>query len=141
MVLTDINAYIKTVTAVAPIVASEGTINGSSIDRINYDSCVLLTNTGVSTGSPSSFTVDVKIQHSDTGSGSWTDYTNPNTESAAAVTQITAVSTAGSVGVNLVAAKRYIRVVHVLDFTGGSSPTLAVSAHVILGGAHTLPAA
>ena len=140
MVVTDINAYVKIATAIAPVVASEGTINSSSLDRINYDSCVLVTNTGVATGSPSSFTVDVKIQHSDTGSGSWTDYTNPNTEATAAVTQITAVSTAGTVGVNLIGAKRYIRVVHILDFTGGSSPTLAVSAHVILGGAHTLPA-
>lgn len=140
MVLTDINAYIKPLVAVVPTAASEGTVNGAAIDRQNYESCVLLTNTGVTTGTPTSFTVNAKVQHSADGSNNWADYTDPTTVAVAAVTQITEASTQGKIGVNLLNAKRYIRVVHVLDFTGGSSPTLAISAHVILGGATKLPA-
>lgn len=140
MVLTDINAYIKPVVGVVPTASAAATINGASIDRINYQSAVLVANTGAETGSPSARSLNAKIQHSTDGSTGWNDYTDPTTGAVAAITAITAASTQAKVAVNLSAAKRYIRVVETVAFTGGTSPTLAVSGHVILGGALVTPA-
>lgn len=130
----NIGALIKAVFGVAPAAQSAGAVNGAAIDRQGYGSCVLIAQTGAETGSPSARSSTCKLQDSADGSTAWADITG-------ASVAVAAVNTAGEVDVNLAGAKRYIRVVNTTAFTGGTTPTLASSATVVLGGADKLPAA
>jgi hypothetical protein len=122
---TDLGSHVVASIGGAPHTAA-ATVNGSAIDRMGKDSCVLVGVTGAATGGPASKTFDSKLQQSDDGSTGWTDI------SGAAITQITADSTLKSVSVNLRGCKRYIRAVDV---------TVPAASVVILGGAESLPAA
>lgn len=133
--LTDIGGIVKAATGIDPK-SEDGTgQNGSSIDRSGFASCVLVGQNGAATGSPTSYTVDFKLQESADGSTGWSDI------SGAAVTQITADDQLEYVDVDLSGVKQYIRVVEATSFTGGSSPTVPASATVVLGGAQDMPAA
>lgn len=141
MVLTDINAYIKPVVANVPVAsAASATRNSAAIDRQNYLSAVLVATTGAATGSPTGIAVDAKVQDSADGSTGWADYVDPTTEATAAIAPVTAVNTLGKTNVNLSGAKRYIRVVETVALTAGTSPTIGIASHVILGGATVTPA-
>lgn len=133
MIQTDIGAYIKPVVGFFPQASGAATINGASIDRNGFYSAVLHGATGAVTGTPTGQTFDLKLQDSADGSTGWADI------SGAAITQITAVSTAGEINVNLTGAKRYIRAVGTVALTGGTTPTLQVAATVVLGGAVVKP--
>jgi len=117
--------------------ASAATENGSAIEirpaggAQRYDSCVLYLQCGAATGAPSAQTVDLKVQDSPDGSTGWADYTDPDGNGA--VTQLTADDTQSSESVNLEGAKRYVRLVRVVGFTGGTSPTIPVGAAVVFG--------
>lgn len=130
---TDIGAEIKVVAGFAPRAASAGTITGSAIDRDGFLSCVLHARAGDVSGGPSAQTYDVKLQDSADGSTGWADITG------AAITQITAANGEKHVNVNLSGAKRYIRAVGTVGFTGGTTPTMDVAATVALGGAVITP--
>lgn len=130
----DIGAGIKVVRGIAPADASAGTINGAAIDREGYLSAVLHHTCGAASGSPSAQTVDSKIQDSADGSTGWADYTG------GAAAQLTADDAEAEVDIDLSGAKRYIRVVNVVGFTGGTSPAVEVAATVVLGGADVTPA-
>jgi hypothetical protein len=133
---TDIGAYIKRVVGTVPT-NDDGSaaVEGAAVDRTGYNSCVLEGSTGVATGSPTTQTFDLKLQESSTGTSAWTDITS------AAITQVAADNGYGSVHVSLETVKQYIRAVHTVAFTGGSSPAWPVQSGVILGGADKLPAA
>ena len=133
---TDIGAYIKRVVGTVPT-NDDGSaaVEGSAIDRMGYLSCVLEGSTGAATGSPTAQTFDAKLQDSADGSTGWADITS------AAITQVTADNGYGSVNVNLHTCERYIRSVHTVALTGGSTPAWPVQSGVILGGADKLPAA
>ncbi len=133
----------KPVVATPPALSAAGTRNGSTIDRavpggVLYRSATLHTTTGAIAGSPTAQTVDAKVQHSADGS-TWADYTQPGAGSAAAITQITAANQSGELDINLEGARRYIRVVETVAFTGGTSPTIGVCSSFILAGADRLP--
>lgn len=127
-------AEIKCATGTVPAASAAGTVNGSAIDRQGFDWAVVEVATGAVTGSPTTQTLDVKLQHSDSDSSGFADLTG------AAVTQLTAASSRKRKTISLKGAKRYIRAVAVTAFSGGSTPTLASSSAVILGGAAMLPA-
>jgi len=131
----DIGSWVKPVVGVVPAAYGASTTNGSTIDRDGYLSAVLFVKTGAVTGGPSTIGVDVKLQESETGTSNWADITG------AAITQIGAANSNARVDVSLGGARRYLRVVSVVDFGGtGTSPTIGVDATVILGGAVKLPA-
>lgn len=137
-----LGALFKPVIGLAPLANSAGTRNGSAIDRspaggVNYAGCTLAVQVGTPTGSPTSFTVDVKLQDSADGSTGWADY-KPDGSTTAAITQATAAGLA-EIDVDLSGAKRYIRVVEVVAFVGGSSPAVPVADAVILVGADRTP--
>lgn len=136
----DVGAQLTTKIGNVPVAASAGTRNGAAIDRQGFLSAVISATCGAATGTPTSFTYDAKVQDSADGSTGWADY-KPDGATVAAITQITAVNTNGRRNVNLVNAKRYIRVVETVAFVGGTSPTLAVAEDVILGGASEEPPA
>jgi hypothetical protein len=130
---SQVGAYISPKVGNVPLANSAGTRNGTAVDRDGFDSCVLHGQTGASTGTPTSFTYALKLQESDDGSTGWADITG------AAITTVTAASTAAKVNVNLSGSKRYIRAVETIAFVGGTSPTLAASSVIVLGGPDSLP--
>ncbi|HEY4112868.1 MAG TPA: hypothetical protein VGM17_02300 [Rhizomicrobium sp.] len=131
----NIGAFIKGKPGVAPQASSAGTVNGGWTDRLGYQSCLLFAQTGAASGSPSTQTLDCKLQSADDNSG-----TNAADIDGAAISQITAVNSNASASVDLLGAKRWIRAVSTVAFTGGTSPTLLHSAAIVLGGAQELPA-
>lgn len=138
--VTDIGSQITAKAGLAPISLSAGTSNGDAIDRSGMLSCKLICSVGAATGGPDPQSVDCKLQDSADGSTGWADYTNPTTETTAAVTQITADDTLEELNVNLSSAKKFIRTVTVVAFTGGSTPAIIVAPSVVLGGASVEPA-
>ena len=138
----DIGSQIRMLGSVAPGDRAAGAVNGTGIDRMvaesgkGYLSCVLFVQTGAASGSPTAQTVDAKIQDSADNS-TFADYTDPTTAAAAAITQITADSTNREKDVNLSNAKRYVRVVLTVAFTGGTSPLWECNACLALGGSAT----
>lgn len=140
MIPTNIGAYVKTVKGINPANAAAGAINGPAIDRQGILSCELWHACGAATGSPSARTVDSKLQDSADGSTGWADY-NPDGAGSGTAAQLTADNTEARKEINLAAAKRYIRTVETVAFTGGTSPAIPVAAGVVLGGADQLPQA
>ncbi len=130
---SNIGALIKAVPGVAPAAQSAGAVNGAAIDRLGYLSCVLAVITGAVTGTPSAQSSTCQIEHSDDGLSNWGALTG-------AQVAVTGANSIGQVDVDLSGAKRYIRVVNTTAFTGGTTPTLASGATVVLGGADKLPA-
>lgn len=124
---------IKCAIGTVPAASSAGSVNGSAIDRMGFSSCVLEVQTGAETGTPSARSATVKLQDSADGSTGWADITG-------ASVAVSAVNTRARLTVSLGAVKRYIRAVNTTAFTGGTTPTLASAAVVILGGADTTPA-
>lgn len=136
--LTDIGSHITNAVTIRPQAASAGTVSGVAFDRCTagdqeYYSGVLTLTVGATAGAPSSFTVDLSLEHSDS-SGSGYAAVSP----AVAVTQVTAASTTVSVSFNAKGLKRYIRGSCVVAFSGGTSPTVLVSGVLTMGGAHKL---
>jgi hypothetical protein len=135
----NIGSLVLAIAALPPLANTAGTRNGAAIDRLQSGSlamsCVLVRNTGATTGAPSTQTLDVKLQDSADGSTGWADITG------AALTQKT-TATAGldQLDVDLSGAKRYIRTVEVTAFSGGTTPATPNAVEVILGGGSRLPA-
>ncbi|GMV19018.1 MAG: hypothetical protein AMXMBFR56_72420 [Polyangiaceae bacterium] len=132
--VSGIGPELKIQTGTVPSASAAGTINGTGVDRLGFSSCVLDAGSGASTGTPTSFTLDVKLQHSDASGSGYTDLTG------AAVAQITAINTRKRKTIDLKGAKRYIRAVAVTAFVGGTTPTLAQKSDIVLGGADSVPA-
>jgi hypothetical protein len=129
----NIGALIKAVKGINPGNFSAGTTNGPAIDRAGaggknlHLSCVLKGACGAASGGPSSQSVNQKLQDSADGSTGWADI------AGAAIAALVADNTEAQVDVDLSGAKRFIRVVSVVAFTGGTSPAIPSSAEVILG--------
>lgn len=136
--ITGIGPKIKTVIGTPPGNIAAGTVNGTGIDRLGYSSCVLEVQTGAVGGGPTTQTLDVKLQHSDSSGSGYVDFV-PGASGSGAVPQLTAINTRNAQAIDLRGAKRYIRAVAVTAFTGGASPTFAQAVVVVLGGADTEP--
>lgn len=136
--LRDIGSFVKVVNGINPTNSGAQTINGPAIDRMQspgkmFQSAVLKVSAGAAAGGPSALTVGGKLQDSGDGQAGWNDI------AGAAITQLSAENTDEQVKVDLSGARRYIRTVVPVQFTGGSSPTLPVAAEVLLGGSTELP--
>lgn len=139
--ISGVGLEVATRIGVDPAERSAGAANGTGIDRQGFNSCVLVAQSGAVTGAPSAQTLDVKLQHSDAQGSGFVDYQPDGTAASGAVAQVTAASSAKKRSINLRGAKRYIRAVATVGFTGGSSPTLHSSALIVLGGADVVPVA
>lgn len=141
MLQTDIGAYLEPAVGLDPTARAAGTFTGTGVDRLNtpsgqvyqYYSAVLAVNTGATTGAPTSFTVDAKLQDSADNS-TFADF-KPDGVNVASIPTITAASSVSRVNANLTTARRYLRASTTVAFVGGASPTVLVSALIILGGA------
>jgi hypothetical protein len=137
----NIAALAVAVSSVVPQASAAQTIDGTSIDRQKHSmalSAILHTATGAESGAPSTASVQSTLQHSPDNS-TWTNflYDGTNTAQGAA---ITAANQDQNYAVDLTLAYRYLRVVTVVAFTGGTSPTIGVAADLVLGGEQTLAA-
>ncbi|MBM4356938.1 MAG: hypothetical protein FJ096_02405 [Deltaproteobacteria bacterium] len=130
---SNIGAEILPVAGLPALANSAGTRNGAAIDRLQSgamaNSLVLVANTGATTGSPTAQTYDLKIQDSADGATGWADLSG-----AAIAQKTTATAALVQCEVDLLPAKRYIRAVEVVAFTGGTTPATPAAADVILGG-------
>ena len=132
---TDVGAHIGFGISTNALNDTGGTTNGAAVDRDAFgmaQSCVLRAQSGAASGTPTTQLYDAKLQDSADGSTGWADVTG------AAVTQMAADDEEQTVDVNLKMVKRYLRVVRVVAFTGGSTPAWAVAETLVLGGPHTL---
>lgn len=135
----DIGDALKVAWGLSPLDNSAGTRNGTGIDRATpggqlYMGAVLSGRVGAASGTPTSFSAIYKLQDSADNSTGWADY-------GTAQDTVTADDGTGQVSVNLTGAKRYIRVVEVIAFVGGTTPKVEGSAVVVLGGARSHPVA
>lgn len=135
---SQIGAYLKATVGTVPAAPAAGTRNGAAIDRLHYGSCVLQASAGATTGTPTSFTLDAKLQDSADGTTGWADFVPHN--GTAAVAPIAVASTQATKNIDLAGAKRFVRVVETLAFVAGTAPTLGAACSVILGGAKDKPA-
>lgn len=131
---------VKNQLGTVPAASVAGTVNGTGVDRRGFNFLILEAQTGATTGTPTSFTMDVKLQHSDVVGSGYTDFQPGGVAIAGAVAQITAVSSRKRKQIDLRGAKAFVRVVNVIAFVGGTSPTLANVATMQLAGADVLPA-
>lgn len=116
--------------------AASATNKGAAIDRVGFLSATMHAACGAAAGGPSAQSAIFKLQESDTDQDA--DFADIDD---AALAAMTADNGEGKLDINLQMRKKYIRVVCTVALTGGSTPTLPVSACLILGGADTLPAA
>jgi hypothetical protein len=109
------------------------------IDRLGYESGSLAVFLGAASGTPTSFTVNAKIQDAtdDAGAGA-ADYKS-NEVDVDAITALTADNGETVIDFSLAGARRYIGVVVVVAFVAGTSPKIEVASTIALGGAAVLP--
>lgn len=129
---------IKAVASVFPIAASSAQA-GVGVDTKGFNSALVVVNNGAATGTPTSYTVDAKVQECDTNSGTagdWSDVTG------ATITQITADSKTALIRVEGLgnSRKRWLKVVVTPAMTGGTSPKAIVSSVILLGNGYKQPA-
>lgn len=137
----NIGAFIATVTSVQPQSSVAATLNGASIDRMAHSlpgTCVLHAAVGALTGAPTTTSVIAKLQDSADGT-TFADFL-PDGVNVAVSPALTAATTEGSLSVDLTLARRFIRAVLAVAFTGGASPAASLVADVILSGENTLAA-
>lgn len=137
----NIGALLSIVTSVRPQSASAGAVNGVSIDRQVHSMagcCVLHQTAGALGGAPTTTSVITKLQDSADNSA-FLDY-KPDGVNVATNAALTAANTENSLSVDLTLARRYIRAVTTVAFTGGTTPTALVAADVVLSGENTVAA-
>lgn len=136
---TDIGSLLEPAVSLQPqAISGAADVNGGGVDRLGtpavymYYSCMLTLAVGASTGTPTSFTVDCRLQDS-ADNTTFADF-KPDGVNVAKVPQVAAINTVSRVNVNLTTANRYIRAVGKPAFVSGTSPTVLVAAAIILGG-------
>lgn len=133
-VMRNIAGEIKATEAIRAITTTPAELNSPAyIDRLGYDSALLVINVGAATGSPSSFSVTTNVEDEDVSSaGTLADKGIIISQTAAGIT---------SYAIDLRGYRRYVNIESTVAASGGSSPAVPVSATLILGGAVVNPAA
>jgi hypothetical protein len=134
----NIGGYVKIVQGNAPIAMTEQAYLGSAIDRLGYDSCVLVANIGATAGAPTGLSFPVTIMHCATSGGTYATYV-PTDSLVTAQISLATTDTIKALAVNLSGANRYLKVSCNPDFTAGTSPSLVVGTSLIFGGAADIP--
>ncbi len=132
--MRSVNDGILAKVAVAPIAASAAQTS-DAIDTKGYNSVQFVISNGAATGTPSSYTVDAKVQECATSGGSYVDVTG------ATITQMTADNKIQTIAVDGLGTsrKRYLKLVITPAMTGGTSPKALVAGIANLGRAFSGP--
>ncbi len=139
--ITDIGHQIKTVGFVAPQLFAAGETLSSAIDTqaLGFVSGQLVALVGATAGTPTAATMTVNLKHCATSGGTYTVFTPTETNTASTITLATTdTSAAHALNIDLRGMERYCKISVFPTFTGGSTPTTAVSASLI-GVAQTTP--
>lgn len=141
--IKDIGKHFAVKAGNVPQDVAAGTRTSAAIDRLaigNPQSCKLMLGLGATSGTPTSFTADAKIQDCATTGGSYTDYVPPRGAAAdAAVAQQTAASAVAVKDIDLSGAKQFLKIVEVVAFVGGTSPKIGAVSSLIVGGGNVCP--
>jgi len=133
--LNKTNAF----TGILPVITvGNGAVNGVALNRTGYLSAAVVYTAGICPSIPTGFTAALKIQDSPDGSTGWADFVTIATLGTAA--DLSAASTTQYFDVNIRGAKKYIRVVQTLAFTGGTSPSQLAAIALVLGDKNIEPA-
>ena len=113
--------------AIDPVAASS-VQTSAAIDTLGYSTGVFVIENGAATGTPSSYTVDAKLQECATSGGSYTDV------SGAAITQLTADSKLAVIRVEGlgISRLRYLKLLITPAMTGGTSPKAIIAGQYAL---------
>lgn len=125
----------------ASIAASGAAVLSAAIDRTGFGSCKLVAQMGTATGTPTAQTLAVKLTECATAAGTYTDFTDPATGVAGAITTIAADGGKAFIDINLTSALKFLKVSSTLTLTAGTSPTCPSASALIMGGADVKPAA
>ena len=129
----DSGVHSKVFLSVPPQDASGTDIEGDGLDRRLYYSGKLVVVTGAAEGSPSSYSVTAKLQHSDESGAGFEDIAGLEAASVAEDNGI------GEADVQISELKQYLRVVVESEFDGGSSPSVPVTAFFVGAAGQHLP--
>ena len=142
----DLGALTKSFLSVPPQDAAAGTINGLGMQRESvtpaFETVLLEVAVGAPSGTPTSYTVNGKLQDSADGTN-FADITAAPYTSGVNAPAITTSGTNGTLSVvfaNLRTLRAYVRAVVTVSFTGGTSPTVPVSSTLVFGGPDQRPA-
>lgn len=118
------------------IITAAGTVNGTAIDKEDEisDEGVLVVQTGATSGTPDSFTVTFKIEHSDDNgdTDAYAAVTDLNIVEAATKT-VTAENAVGTLAFKTAGLKRYFRAVLTRAFVAGTTPKVYADAIFVFG--------
>jgi hypothetical protein len=126
-------------TSLPVVTVNTATVNGVGVDRLNYLSAALEFISGVCPSVPTGVVVAIKVQDSDSQGSGFADFitTIPSFGTAA---DLSAASVGKYWDLDLTGARRYIRVVATITFTGGTNPSMVWSSAFILGDKNAEPA-
>lgn len=111
---------------------------GIAVDRKGFLSAVIAAAIGEITGSPTEAKLSVKVEHSDTADGTFTNVEdtmiNPEHASREGILSVVTVESEAVLQINmdLLGCKRYIKVTPTIAFTGGTSPSAAYAAYALV---------
>lgn len=124
------------------VVSGSSAVNGVTIDRKGFQSGVFTILAGAVAGVPTSFSMAIKVQHSDAANFAGpADVTTAENNDTAVTATLTAINTDAEINVDFRILKRYVRIVLTPTFVGGSSPELLVGGSITLGECYLNPAA
>ena len=134
---------------IVPLTRVATTLDGTGVERVSvidnqmYMSCLLVVQTGVVTGTPTSFAVTVHLEDSTAVGGTYVDYAEPDADGGSTsvpTLAVIAINTIGTLAVNLKAAREFIRLHMAVTYVDGSTPSVNCSAAIILMGGQVSPA-
>jgi len=117
-------------------ISGSSDVNGITIDKRALDTQYQYAKFAFSAGakggsvSPTSLTLTFRAQHSDASGSGWADISD--TQVAEAAVALADENTQGEIAINLRGTKRYVRLVALPAFTGGTSPNVLAQATLIL---------
>ncbi len=130
----------KYVAALDPIASVGAVHNGAVLDRELFNTLVFLVQGGATTGTPTTVTVDAKVQHGDLANGSDQADAPAGAFGGVAIVQQVAGAFAVKLETDYRKLKQFTRIVVTTAFTGGSSPTIPVSVSATVGAGERHPA-
>jgi len=127
----------KIIPALTPTITAleEGVTNGLVLDRLGFLSSVIFLAVGNASGTPSAQSVKIKLQHGDESDGSDMEDFNDKDGNVIQSDELLNDAEYTFVDADIEGAKRYIRIVVTVDFTGGTTPAIPVNSSVALGDA------
>ncbi|WAM28515.1 hypothetical protein [Myxococcus sp. NMCA1] len=126
--------------ALPPDLQGAGTRNGAALDVSRYQSGVLVANVGEVAGAPTATSVRYTVQTSPNGTDGWVPL--KDMDDADVVLTVTAAGTCAEKDFNLQYADvdhSFLRVVEVIAFTEGTTPSVMAGATLVFGGGQRLP--